>query len=80
MGSSRRLGESYVIVKRSADPRRDFKESMVDMIVENDIRRPRDLEELLACYLSLNSDEYHDLIVKVFEEIWVDLTDLRDCL
>lgn len=69
-----------MIVKRSADPRRDFKESMVDMIVENDIRRPRDLEELLACYLSLNSDEYHDLIVKVFEEIWVDLTDLRDCL
>lgn len=79
-GSSRRLAESFVIVKKSADPGRDFKESMVEMIVENDIRGSKDLEELLACYLSLNSDEYHDLIVKVFEEIWIHLTVVRDCL
>ena len=64
-----------MLVKKSADPQRDFRESMVEMIIENDIRGSKDLEELLACYLSLNSDEYHGLIVKVFEEIWFDLTE-----
>ncbi|KAF8402504.1 hypothetical protein HHK36_010589 [Tetracentron sinense] len=77
--SSRRrsLSESFAIVKSSFDPQRDFRNSMVEMIVENNIRASKDLEELLACYLSLNSDEYHDLIVKVFQQIWFDLTDTR---
>ncbi|XP_020113634.1 LOW QUALITY PROTEIN: transcription repressor OFP1-like [Ananas comosus] len=67
------LGGSFVVVKSSMDPQRDFKESMVEMIVENKLRNSKDLEDLLACYLSLNSDEYHDLIVKAFEQIWFDL-------
>ncbi|KAJ6913382.1 DUF623 domain containing protein [Populus alba x Populus x berolinensis] len=50
---------------------------MVEMIVENNIKASKDLEDLLACYLSLNSDEYHDLIIKVFEQIWFDLTDIK---
>ncbi|ONK62577.1 uncharacterized protein A4U43_C07F5560 [Asparagus officinalis] len=77
MANSKKLGESFAVVKKSADPRRDFRESMVEMIVEHDIRASRDLEELLACYLSLNSEEYHGVIVKVFEEIWIDLTEVR---
>ncbi|GAB2235973.1 hypothetical protein Droror1_Dr00026418 [Drosera rotundifolia] len=74
-GSRRRKNksESFAIVKSSFDPKRDFKESMVEMILENDITGSKELEELLACYLELNSDEYHDLIVKVFKQIWFDL-------
>ncbi|XP_010253122.1 PREDICTED: transcription repressor OFP1 [Nelumbo nucifera] len=71
------LSESFAVVKSSFDPQRDFRDSMVEMVVENNIRASKDLEELLACYLSLNSDEYHDLIVKVFEQIWFGLTDIR---
>ncbi|KAF9618865.1 hypothetical protein IFM89_002733 [Coptis chinensis] len=71
------LSDSFAIVKSSFDPQRDFRESMVEMIVENNIKASKDLEELLACYLSLNSNEYHDIIVKVFEQIWFDLTDIQ---
>ncbi|CAK9142705.1 unnamed protein product [Ilex paraguariensis] len=69
--------ESFAIVKSSFDPEKDFRESMMEMIVENNIRASKDLEELLACYLSLNSGEYHDLIVKAFEQIWFNMPDLR---
>lgn len=76
--SSRRrsLSDSFAIVKSSFDPQKDFRESMVEMIVENNIRASKDLEDLLACYLSLNSDEYHDLIINVFKQIWFDLTNI----
>lgn len=70
------LTESFAVVKSSLDPRRDFRESMVEMIIENNVRRSKDLEELLACYLSLNSKEYHDVIIEVFEQIWFDLADV----
>ncbi|MCD9559265.1 hypothetical protein HAX54_017133 [Datura stramonium] len=77
--SSRRtsVSESFAVVKSSRNPQKDFRESMVEMIVENNIRASKDLEELLACYLSLNSDEYHDLIIKVFKQIWFDITQIR---
>ncbi|KAK7387290.1 hypothetical protein VNO78_27977 [Psophocarpus tetragonolobus] len=69
--------EGFAVVKSSLDPQRDFRESMVEMIMENNIRASKDLENLLACYLSLNSREYHDLIVKAFEQIWYDMAQLR---
>ncbi|KAL3326492.1 hypothetical protein AABB24_037251 [Solanum stoloniferum] len=69
--------ESFAVMKSSRNPQKDFRESMVEMIVENNIRTSKDLEELLACYLSLNSDEYHDLIIKVFKQIWFDITEIR---
>lgn len=75
--SRKSLSDSLAIVKSSFDPQRDFRDSMVEMIVENNIRASKDLEDLLACYLSLNADEYHDLIIKVFKQIWFDLTDIR---
>ena len=73
----RLLTESFAVVKNSSDPARDFWESMMEMIVVNDIRASKDLEYLLTCYLSLNSSEYHEVIVKVFKRIWFDLTKLR---
>ncbi|KAM5560641.1 transcription repressor OFP1 [Rosa sericea] len=73
----RSLSESFAIVKSSFDPQRDFRESMIEMIMENNIKASKDLEDLLACYLSLNADEYHELIIKVFKQIWFDLTDIQ---
>ncbi|XP_047937537.1 transcription repressor OFP1-like [Salvia hispanica] len=75
--SNSSISESLAVVKVSKDPRRDFKESMVEMILENNIRASSDLEELLACYLSLNSDEYHHLIIAVFKQIWFEFIHLR---
>ncbi|KAM0852269.1 hypothetical protein ACQ4PT_051869 [Festuca glaucescens] len=71
------LAESFAVVKTSRDPRRDFRESMEEMIAENGICTAADLEDLLACYLSLNAAEYHDLIVDVFEHIWAGLADIN---
>lgn len=70
-------GTSFAVVKASIDPEKDFRESMIEMVVENNIRTSKDLENLLACYLSLNSNEYHDLIIKAFETIWFNLSDLH---
>uniref|UniRef100_A0A7N0ZS71 Transcription repressor n=1 Tax=Kalanchoe fedtschenkoi TaxID=63787 RepID=A0A7N0ZS71_KALFE len=72
----RRLGlseSSVTVVKSSANPESDFKESMVEMIVENNITDLEGLEELLVSYLVLNSDEFHQVIVSVFKEIVVPL-------
>lgn len=71
------MSESFAVVKTSKDPKRDFKESMVEMIIENNICGSKDLEDLLACYLSLNSDEYHDLIISVFKQIWFDVVEIH---
>jgi uncharacterized protein (TIGR01568 family) len=71
------LAESFAVVKSSREPRRDFRESMEEMIAGNGIRTAADLEDLLACYLALNATEYHDLIVDVFEHIWATLSDIK---
>nr|XP_043622835.1 transcription repressor OFP4-like [Erigeron canadensis] len=65
---------SFAIIKSSYDPEQDFRNSMIEMIIENGIRQRDELEELLACYLTLNCDEYHQLIVKVFQEVWLELS------
>ncbi|KAK7302989.1 hypothetical protein RJT34_13888 [Clitoria ternatea] len=65
--------DSFAVIKCSLDPRQDFRDSMIEMIVENEIREPEEMEDLLACYLTLNADEYHDLIIKVFRQVWFDL-------
>ncbi|XP_057468622.1 transcription repressor OFP2-like [Actinidia eriantha] len=75
--SRRSLSESFAVVKSSSDPQRDFRESMVEMILEYNLKASKDLEDLLACYLLLNSDEYHDVIIEVFKQIWFDLTHVR---
>ncbi|KAG8365573.1 hypothetical protein BUALT_Bualt18G0119500 [Buddleja alternifolia] len=64
---------SFAVAKSSFNPERDFRDSMVEMIRERGIRRPEELEELLACYLTLNGDEYHGVIIKVFREVWFKL-------
>ncbi|XAR59277.1 hypothetical protein NMG60_11015032, partial [Bertholletia excelsa] len=72
-GSDRRAFDSFAMVKRSYDPQRDFRDSMIEMITKKGLRRAEELEELLACYLTLNADEFHDLIIKVFRQVWFEL-------
>ncbi|URE25182.1 hypothetical protein MUK42_05955 [Musa troglodytarum] len=69
----RRGLERFAVVKCSSDPQRDFRESMVEMIWEKRLGRPAEMESLLACYLALNSAEHHDVIVKVFRQVWFEL-------
>ncbi|KAI5068212.1 hypothetical protein GOP47_0016557 [Adiantum capillus-veneris] len=59
------VGDSLAFVKISDDPYKDFKQSMYEMIMEKDLEGSMDVEELLYCYLSLNSPEHHELIEEV---------------
>ncbi|CAN6463756.1 unnamed protein product [Victoria cruziana] len=70
MSGDGRLGESVAVVKTSDDPLADFRWSMLQMIVEKEIVAVDDLRELLCCFLSLNSPQHHDLILRAFLEIW----------
>ncbi|XP_022755050.1 transcription repressor OFP8-like [Durio zibethinus] len=65
-----KVKDSFAVVKRSSDPYNDFRTSMVEMIVERQIFAAKDLEQLLQCFLSLNSHHHHRIIVEVFTEIW----------
>lgn len=67
------LMRGFIVVKSSVNPWMDFRESVMDMIAENGIREEKDFEELLTCYLVLNSSEYHALIIEVFKKIWIDV-------
>ncbi|KAL9330170.1 hypothetical protein ACSQ67_005173 [Phaseolus vulgaris] len=65
-----KVKDTFAVVKRSSDPYSDFRTSMLEMIVEKQIFSPADLENLLQCFLSLNSYHHHKIIVQVFTEIW----------
>ncbi|XP_057502748.1 transcription repressor OFP7-like [Actinidia eriantha] len=65
-----KVKESFAVVKRSEDPYADFKRSMLEMILEKKLFGVDDLEELLLCFLSLNSRRHHAAIVEAFAEIW----------
>ncbi|CAK9170692.1 unnamed protein product [Ilex paraguariensis] len=64
-----KVKDSFPVVKRSTDPYNDFRTSMVEMIIEKQIFAAKDLENLLHCFLSLNSYHHHKIIVEVFSEI-----------
>ncbi|KAK7352342.1 hypothetical protein VNO80_17762 [Phaseolus coccineus] len=65
-----KVRESFAVVKKSKDPYQDFKKSMMEMITEMEMSEAEDLEQLLQCFLALNSRSYHSVIVRVFMEIW----------
>jgi uncharacterized protein (TIGR01568 family) len=66
--------DSFAVIKCSSNPKQDFRDSMIEMIEEKQISKAEEMEELLACYLTLNADEYHDLIIKVFRQVWFDMS------
>jgi uncharacterized protein (TIGR01568 family) len=65
-----KVKESFALVKKSKDPYEDFKKSMLEMIEEMEMYEAKDLEQLLQCFLALNSRDYHGVIVRAFMEIW----------
>ncbi|KAA0046568.1 hypothetical protein IC582_004124 [Cucumis melo] len=65
-----KVKDSFAVVKKSSDPYNDFRMSMLEMIVEKQIFSAKDLEQLLQCFLSLNSHHHHNVILEVFTEIW----------
>ncbi|CAD6249949.1 unnamed protein product [Miscanthus lutarioriparius] len=72
-GSGAGLDGSVAVVKRSDDPLRDFRRSMLQMIVENGIVAGEDLREMLRRFLTLNAPHHHDAILRAFAEIWDDV-------
>ena len=48
---NKRATEGFAVVKSSFDLQKDFGDSMVEMVVDNNIRASRHLE-LFACYFS----------------------------
>ncbi|XP_043693223.1 transcription repressor OFP8-like [Telopea speciosissima] len=65
-----RISESVAVVKDSDDPYLDFRQSMLQMILEKEIYSKEDLRDLLDCFLQLNSPYHHEIIVRAFSEIW----------
>ncbi|GMN73543.1 hypothetical protein TIFTF001_056112 [Ficus carica] len=66
----KKVRESFAVVKKSEDPYEDFKRSMLEMIMGKQMFEASDLEELLHCFLTLNSKQYHGIIIEAFSEIW----------
>ncbi|KAJ4787571.1 transcription repressor [Rhynchospora pubera] len=60
----------FAVVKRSIDPYKDFRNSMVEMILERRINGADDMRRLLESYLELNSSEHHPTIVSAFADVW----------
>lgn len=65
-----KVRDSFAVMKKSEDPYEDFKGSMLEMILEKQMFEEKDLEQLLECFLSLNSRQHHGAIVRAFSEIW----------
>ncbi|XP_009612368.1 uncharacterized protein LOC107764081 [Nicotiana tabacum] len=76
-GFGRIGGDSVAVEKDSDDPYLDFRQSMLQMILEKEIYSKDDLKELLHCFLQLNSPYYHGIIVRAFTEIWNGVFSLR---
>ncbi|KAK9279661.1 hypothetical protein L1049_013341 [Liquidambar formosana] len=71
------IGQSLAVVKDSDDPYHDFRQSMLQMILEKQLYSRDDLEKLLGCFLQLNSPRHHDIIVRAFMEIWNEVISSR---
>lgn len=63
--------ESIVLTIDSADPYRDFRESMQEMVAAHGIKDWEGLEKLLGMYLRLNAESTHGLIVGAFVDLLV---------
>ncbi|TVU48061.1 hypothetical protein EJB05_07683, partial [Eragrostis curvula] len=60
----------FAVVKRSEDPRADFRRSMAEMVVGRGIYDADGLERLLRCFLALNDQRHRRDIVAAFGDVW----------
>jgi len=59
----------FAVVKRSDDPRGDFRRSMAEMVVGRGIYDADGLERLLRCFLALNDRRHRRDIVGAFGDV-----------
>ncbi|KAJ7540773.1 hypothetical protein O6H91_10G030000 [Diphasiastrum complanatum] len=72
-GLQGKVKDSIPEVILSQNPYKDFRHSMISMILEKDLKRTTDLEELLQCYISLNAPYFSSLIIQAFSELWFQI-------
>lgn len=60
------FADSVCAVKYSDDPFADLRESIAEMIREVGVRDWKEMEELVYCYVVLNSQEIHGYIEDAF--------------
>lgn len=58
--------DSICAVKYSNDPYKDLKLSILEMIKDVGVRNWEEMEELIYCYVVLNSSEIHGFIKEAF--------------
>ncbi|MQL95973.1 hypothetical protein Taro_028642 [Colocasia esculenta] len=63
------FADSVCAVKCSLDPLRDFQESICEMIVAVGVRSWREMEELVYCYVAVNSPDVHGFIADAFRSV-----------
>uniref|UniRef100_A0A7N0VBB4 Transcription repressor n=1 Tax=Kalanchoe fedtschenkoi TaxID=63787 RepID=A0A7N0VBB4_KALFE len=67
------LGDSIAVEKQSVNPYYDFQQSIVQMIFKRRIDSKSDLQELLNCFLQLNTPLHHRTIIKVFIDLLINM-------
>jgi uncharacterized protein (TIGR01568 family) len=67
-------GVGVAVEKESSDPRADFRESMVQMVVEMGLCGWDDLRCMLRRLLALNAPRHHAAILAAFAEVCAQLT------
>lgn len=67
--TSGRVRGSMAVEMKSANPYEDFKHSIIQMIIHNNIYSSSDLRDLLHCFLDLNLPCHHQLILDAFTDV-----------
>lgn len=75
--TSTKISGSIAVVKDSDDPYNDFRQSMLQMIIEREIYSKEELQELLNRFLELNDPTQHEIIVEAFMDIWDEVLSKR---
>ncbi|XP_028767840.1 transcription repressor OFP6-like [Neltuma alba] len=66
---SGKLSGSVVVEMKSENPYNDFKDSIIQMIMEREIYSASEVGELLQWFLKLNLPCHHQLILRAFADI-----------
>ncbi|XP_017700635.2 transcription repressor OFP13-like [Phoenix dactylifera] len=65
--------ESVALAMASDDPYHDFRASMAEMVEAHQLREWPRLHELLHCYLRLNEEKTHEIILLAFVDLLMHL-------
>ncbi|RHN56961.1 putative transcription factor OFP family [Medicago truncatula] len=74
-----KLIDSIAVEKESKEPYEDFRNSILQMILEREIYSENDLQELLECFLQLNAKCHHHVIVEAFMETCEEIFPKKLC-